>query len=91
MAPHTSRSNASRERKWDDVRVWEKQDPPRSDRQGRAVLKGLKGPTVRERMAAYDDYLLWNVLFPRHLPELRGAKAVAVGSAPGEFLACRYR
>jgi 2-polyprenyl-3-methyl-5-hydroxy-6-metoxy-1,4-benzoquinol methylase len=50
------------------------------------VLKGLLGDDLVRGMSSYDEYLLWDVIFPRHLPELRGTKVLEVGSAPGEFL-----
>ncbi len=55
------------------------------------ALKKLLGEPVRERMSAYDDYLLWQVIFPRYLSQLNGAKVVEIGSAPGEYVAefCR--
>lgn len=52
----------------------------------RQSLKRLAGESLLDKMKAYDDYLLWNVIFPRHLPDLAGAKVVEVGSAPGSFL-----
>lgn len=51
-----------------------------------AAARRLLGKENIERMSAFDDYLLWEVLFKRHLPELRNAKVLEVGSAPGEFL-----
>lgn len=55
------------------------------------TLKKLLGKTVLERMSVYDDYLLWQVIFPHYLPRLNGAKVVEIGSAPGEYVAefCR--
>ena len=50
-----------------------------------ATLKKLLGSTVLERMSAYDDYLLWNVITPKALPDIRGAKFVEIGSAPGDY------
>ena len=49
------------------------------------ALKKLLGSTVLERMSAYDDYLLWNVILPKALPNISGAKFVEIGSAPGEY------
>lgn len=49
-------------------------------------VKKLLGPNVLTRMSDYGDYLLWDVIFKRHLPQLKGAKVLEVGSAPGEFL-----
>jgi len=63
---------------------------------GRAgrMLKRLLGTNVLQRMSAYDEYLLWNVIFPRHLPDCAGGNVLEVGSAPGEFVvkfARKYR
>jgi SAM-dependent methyltransferase len=49
-------------------------------------LKRLVGQRWLNRFAAYDDYLLWESLFPRLLTNLAGAKVLEVGSAPGKFL-----
>ena len=48
-------------------------------------LKKLLGGTVLERISAYDDYLLWNVILPKALPNINGAKFVEIGSAPGDY------
>jgi 2-polyprenyl-3-methyl-5-hydroxy-6-metoxy-1,4-benzoquinol methylase len=50
-----------------------------------ACLKKLLGPNIRERMSAYDDYLLWNVILPKTLPNIAGARFVEIGSAPGDY------
>ncbi|MFH1371294.1 MAG: class I SAM-dependent methyltransferase [Planctomycetota bacterium] len=34
----------------------------------------------------YSDYLLWDVILPRHLPKQKGLKVLEVGSAPGDTL-----
>lgn len=39
-----------------------------------------------ERLSAYDDYLLWNAILPRHFNPAPGSKVLEVGSAPGVFL-----
>jgi 2-polyprenyl-3-methyl-5-hydroxy-6-metoxy-1,4-benzoquinol methylase len=49
-------------------------------------VKKLLGPNVLVRMSSYGDYLLWDVIFQQHLPKLKGAKVLEVGSSPGEFL-----
>lgn len=51
----------------------------------KATLKRLLGKRL-EYIASYEEHLLWNVILPRHLPDVRGAKAIEIGSAPGEFL-----
>lgn len=50
------------------------------------TVKGLLGKKVLERISSYADYLLWDVIFKQHLPEMKGAKVLEVGSAPGKFL-----
>jgi SAM-dependent methyltransferase len=37
-------------------------------------------------MSAYDDHLLWEVIFPKYLTQMQEARVLEVGSAPGEFL-----
>lgn len=37
-------------------------------------------------MRSYADYLLWDVIFKKHLPKTKGAKVLEVGSAPGHNL-----
>jgi 2-polyprenyl-3-methyl-5-hydroxy-6-metoxy-1,4-benzoquinol methylase len=49
------------------------------------ALKKLLGTKVVERMSAYDDYLLWDVILPKFLPSIIGAKFVEIGSAPGDY------
>jgi SAM-dependent methyltransferase len=51
-----------------------------------AAVKQLLGPGVVERMSAYDDYLLWDVILPRYVPRMNGAAAVEIGSAPGDYI-----
>ncbi len=55
-------------------------------RSAETVLKNLLGKRLSESMRSYEDYLLWDALFERYLPKVKGAKALEVGSAPGEFL-----
>jgi SAM-dependent methyltransferase len=55
-------------------------------RRGMRQLKKLVSPRWLERSSAYDDYLLWESLFPRLLPDLAGSNILEVGSAPGKFL-----
>jgi 2-polyprenyl-3-methyl-5-hydroxy-6-metoxy-1,4-benzoquinol methylase len=56
-----------------------------AENQLKAALKKLLGPKLRERMSAYDDYLLWDVILPKFLPNIRGAKFIEIGSAPGDY------
>jgi SAM-dependent methyltransferase len=77
---------------WDDVHqhksvaVAPGENRPDRLRKWLRRLRGLVGPRWLNRFAAYDDYLLWESLFPRLLPDLSGAKVLEVGSAPGKFL-----
>ncbi|MFN2454906.1 MAG: hypothetical protein ABR577_11865 [Pyrinomonadaceae bacterium] len=84
---------------WDSVHVGEKQslssahqvqesEHRRPSVKGRvkAKVKKILGKRTLEYLTSYDDYLLWNVMLRKHLPQLRGGKALEVGSAPGEFL-----
>src|SRR5438132_11144779 len=50
------------------------------------AVKRLLGRHNIERMSSFDEYLLWEIIFPRHLPEMRNAKVLELGSAPGAFL-----
>src|SRR5947208_3012495 len=69
------------------VAVTTRQGPPTGKRRLALGLKRLLGPRLLERMASYEDYLLWDVIFKRYLADLRpGAKVLEVGSAPGAFL-----
>jgi SAM-dependent methyltransferase len=56
-----------------------------------AVIKRLLGPRMVERLRHYPDYLLWEVLYAKHLPRRRGARVLDVGSAPGEHLVRLWR
>ncbi len=79
-------SNLSQEQHWNDIHVREREDLSRPHRAVAGAIKRLLGSTGCGRMAAYDDYLLWETIFPQHLSQLSGGKVVEVGSAPGEFL-----
>src|SRR5688572_20650210 len=90
---------------WDEVHEAEAaafaQEPSADGRNGettkkRWVIKTVKkvlGSGVLRRMSSYEDYLLWEVLFRKYLPDLKNSKVLEIGSAPGEFLvqlALRY-
>jgi 2-polyprenyl-3-methyl-5-hydroxy-6-metoxy-1,4-benzoquinol methylase len=49
-------------------------------------LKRAVGQATVEKLAAYDEYLLWNVILPQHFNPAPGSKVLEVGSAPGVFL-----
>ena len=57
---------------------------PVSKRITRALKRAL-GAKIVERISAYDDYLLWDVILPKYLPNLKGSKSVEIGSAPGDY------
>lgn len=52
----------------------------------KALVKKLLGRKVLEYMGSYEEYLLWNVIYKKHLPKNDGARILEVGSAPGDFL-----
>ena len=91
-------SRLSEKKHWDAVHVqqkrhWETKQqtenfdfrhaslPQRIKRRIRAVL----GDNARV-LSAYDEHLLWNVIYERFLPKADGSKALEVGSAPGNHL-----
>jgi SAM-dependent methyltransferase len=51
-----------------------------------ALIERALGPRVVEYLRDYCDYLLWDVVYEKHLPRAKGARALEVGSAPGEHL-----
>lgn len=76
---------------WDSVHVSEQRSLTLADGIGlrnkiTRAIKTVLGESVREKMASYDDYVLWNTIFPKYLPNLKGAKVVEIGSAPGEYI-----
>lgn len=88
-------SNLSEKSHWDFIHVQEgeslRQRPdtggsPTWRQRLRDSLKRIAGDRLLDKMKAYDDYLLWEVIFPQNLPDLAGAKVVEIGSAPGSFL-----
>ena len=50
------------------------------------LIKAMLGSKILEYMRSYDDYLLWNVIYKKYLPNTRGARVLEVGSAPGDYL-----
>jgi 2-polyprenyl-3-methyl-5-hydroxy-6-metoxy-1,4-benzoquinol methylase len=52
----------------------------------KAFIKKLLGKKILEYMGSYEEYLLWNVIYRKHMPKKDGAKVLEVGSAPGDFL-----
>ena len=75
---------------WDGVHLGEivRFAPPGASIRTKAAgaVKRVLGKNVLQRMTAYDDYLLWDVILPRFVPRMVGAKAVEVGSAPGDYI-----
>ena len=49
-------------------------------------LKKLLGRKILEYKRNYADYLLWDVIYKKHMPKTKGAKILEVGSAPGNYL-----
>jgi ubiquinone/menaquinone biosynthesis C-methylase UbiE len=47
------------------------------------LAKGILGDRC---LRYYSDYLLWDVILPRHLPKQKGLKVLEVGSSPGDNL-----
>lgn len=71
---------------WDGVHAAEDAAWSRTPTPARR-LKRLLGPRLVASLRAYDNYLLWDVILPRHLEAFRGGRAVEIGSAPGDFVA----
>ena len=84
---------------WDSVHVGEQkhlfdsrraeqkeQSSPGATQRAIHAVKKFVGPKVLQGIACYDDYLLWDVLFPRHLPRMDGDRVVEIGSAPGKYI-----
>lgn len=63
--------------------TWHKKrtDPPK--RLWKRVLMRLFGGWLREYCRSYMDYLLWEVVYRKHLPGGQDLKVVEIGSAPG--------
>src|SRR5437660_8331342 len=55
------------------------------------AIKWLFGPRGVEYTRDYPDYLVWDVLYMKHLPRTKGARVLEVGSAPGEHLVNLWR
>ncbi len=39
-----------------------------------------------DRCRPFDDFVLWNVLYPQYVPNGQSKTAIEIGSAPGEYL-----
>ncbi|MGA2092862.1 MAG: class I SAM-dependent methyltransferase [Sedimentisphaerales bacterium] len=70
---------------WDSVH-----DQQASEEQAEPQRHGLKLIATKllgERcLRYYSEYLLWDVILPKYLPNKKGLKIIEIGSAPGEML-----
>jgi len=71
---------------WDSIYVSKREgaSPPAAGK-FKAAARKLIG-VRRDLLRPYDDFLLWEVILKKHLPAAPGARALEVGSAPGNFL-----
>jgi len=67
--------------RWDILYKKTQGSSPCSTKKANWAVKGL-----RKYFCPYSDYLLWNAIFSKYLPKNKNAKALEVGSAPGDFL-----
>lgn len=49
-------------------------------------LRRALGERTVEMFKDYDEWLLWNVLYPKYLPRGAGLQVLEIGSAPGKHL-----
>ena len=54
-------------------------------------LKGWLKRQLGEYWRDYSDYLEWDVLYPAHLPQVKGLKVIEIGSAPGTNLVRHHK
>ncbi|MDD4893799.1 MAG: class I SAM-dependent methyltransferase [Candidatus Omnitrophica bacterium] len=47
------------------------------------LVRKILGDKALEYMRSYSDYLLWDVMYEKYLPKVRGLKVLEIGSAPG--------
>ena len=76
---------------WD--RVWSQNPDGHSDRAGsetqsafRRLIKRIVGKKLLKYGRSYVDYLVWDIIYPRTLPQREGLGITEVGSAPGTRL-----
>jgi 2-polyprenyl-3-methyl-5-hydroxy-6-metoxy-1,4-benzoquinol methylase len=70
---------------WDSVHNHQALDSKISPSRKKMTLLAKK--ILGERcLRYYSDYLLWDVILPKHLPQKKGLKVLEVGSAPGNTL-----
>jgi len=68
---------------WDSVHSGRKgSGAPAYVRAARRVL----GHSLTAKMGSYEDYLLWNVIYPSFLAGMEGRSVIEIGSAPGRHL-----
>ena len=67
---------------------WDKNELKKSMRISRikTLIKTILGQKILEYMRSYEDYLLWEVIYRKYLPNTAGARVLEVGSAPGDYL-----
>jgi SAM-dependent methyltransferase len=86
--------NLSEKEYWDSVyetgedykKVPERPAPVGLKRRALRALKGRLSPRTLEQMRSYGDYLFWSALMKKHLPPMKGARVLEIGSAPGDVL-----
>jgi SAM-dependent methyltransferase len=81
-------SKLSQREYWDVVHKLEDREiEPHSSKESlKARLKSLLGKNVLNYITSYESYLLWDVIYKHYMPKAKGAKAVEIGSAPGDYL-----
>jgi SAM-dependent methyltransferase len=84
MSGRPERPEALSSRKyWDSILSGRKvSGAPSYVRAARRIL----GPSTAAKMGSYEDYLLWNVIYPSYLTGSEGCSVVEIGSAPGRHL-----
>jgi len=50
------------------------------------ILKQILGKSLIEYTRDYHDYVLWEILYKKHLTKSKGGKVLEIGSAPGDYL-----
>jgi SAM-dependent methyltransferase len=86
--------NLSEKEYWDSVYKTGEDHKPQPERPAplslkRRLLRALKARLSRrtlEQMSSYGNYFFWSVLLKQHLPPMKGARVLEIGSAPGDML-----
>jgi SAM-dependent methyltransferase len=65
--------------------------PPFRERLKERIRRNTLLRRLQSLQGNYDHYLLWKVLYPRHLPSSPGFTAIEIGSAPGHHLLALHR